>query len=54
MGQPCNEIESPPPRSELHSQGYFTVAETVEDVKLPGAVEEMSLEVITNNKRGND
>ena len=47
MGKPCNQSELPPPRSQLHSQSCFTIDETAEDGKLPGAVEEMPLEVIT-------
>ena len=28
VGKPCNQSESPPPRLQLHSQGYFTIEET--------------------------
>ena len=36
VGKPCNQSESPPPRSQLHSQGYFTIAETAEDGQTAG------------------
>ena len=36
MGEPCNRSDSPPPRSQLHSQGYSTIAETAEDDQTDG------------------
>ena len=36
MVKPCDQSESPPRRSQLHSQGYFTIAETAEDGQTAG------------------
>ena len=36
VGKLCNQSELPPPRSQLHSQSFFTIAETAEDGKTAG------------------